>query len=67
MKKSNKNTTKNNKTNKKSPSYVRIATGIYKTTTGKYAVRPTIDGVRKYVTFTSLKAANTYRKSTINS
>lgn len=32
---------------------VKVSTGVYKSVTGKYAVRKQVDGVRIYKTFTS--------------
>ncbi len=50
------------KTNKVS-THVTVSKGIYKQVSGKYAVRPTINGKRMHVTFTSIKAAKAYLNS----
>jgi hypothetical protein len=44
-------------------SHTKVATGVYKTPTGKYVVRPTINGVRKTVSFTNKAKAIKYYKS----
>lgn len=50
------------KINKSKNTHTKVSKGIYKQVSGKYAVRPTIDGKRLHVTFTSIKAAKAYLK-----
>ena len=57
---------KNNK-NKTNKTYTTVTKGVYKTKTGKYVVRPTINGKRLHISFTNLNKAKAYRKSVINS
>jgi len=62
--------TKNNKSANKSKSlnsHVKVAKGVYRTLSGNYAVRPTVNGVRLHVTFTNMKQAKAYYKTVVNS
>jgi hypothetical protein len=59
MKKQVKNTTK---TSQSISTHTKVSKGIYKQVSGKYAVRPTVNGKRLHVTFTSIKAAKAYLK-----
>ena len=66
MKNKNQKTNKSNKTikntNKTISTHTKVSKGIYKQVSGKYAVRPTVNGKRIHVTFTSIKAAKAYLK-----
>jgi hypothetical protein len=42
---------------------VKVATGVYQSTTGTYAVRKQVNGVRVYKTFTSKTKAIAFYKS----
>lgn len=53
---------KNNK-KKKVSTHKSVATGVYITPAGTYVVRPTIDGKRKHITFTSKTKAIKFYKS----
>ena len=60
----NQKTNKSNKTIKNTTinTHTKVSKGIYKQVSGKYAVRPTVNGKRLHVTFTSIKAAKAYLK-----
>lgn len=51
------------KTNKRPLSHKRVVKGVYVTPSGKYIVRPTVNGKRLHISFTNKSKAIKFYKS----